>query len=192
MKALKIVMILLLITTVTNVMGQQIIECDSTTSYWVVSKGKVDYSVRLNGKAQSAGRPNLITINDYVLQNLIVNKKDYINKNNNDTDIKVLISYAMKESEYLSGQFQTKLNLQLQKVPLSEGRDALLWHFDMPAGMSEQVKSQIFVNIIIDDKIIGFGSPQFSEQEFDDVKEFLIGIISTAEKTKKISKLCDK
>ncbi len=159
MKVLKIVMILLLITTVTNIMGQQIIECDSTTSYWVVSKDKVDYSVRLNGKAQSAGRPNLITINNYVLQNLIVNKKDYINKNNNDTDIKVLINYAMKETEYLSGQFQTKLNLQLQKVPLSEGRDALLWHFDMPAGMSEQVKSQIFVNIIIDDKIIGFGSP---------------------------------
>lgn len=57
--------------------------------------------------------------------------------------------------------------------------------------MSEQVKSQIFVNIIIDDKIIGFGSPQFSAQEFDDVKEFLIGVVNTVEKTKKISKLCD-
>lgn len=113
MKVLRIVMILLLTTVVTNVMGQQIIECDSTTSYWVISKDRIDYSVRLNGKAQSAGRPNLITVNDYVLQNLIVNKKDYTSKGNDDTDIKTLIGYAMKESEYLSGQFQTKLNLHL-------------------------------------------------------------------------------
>ncbi len=184
--------IVALIMFATNLMGQQIIKCDSTKSFWAIENDSIKYAVKLSGKSQTTERFHVIAVNDYALQYLIVEKSNYIKEGEDNSDLKVLIRYALSEAEFLSEQFKAKINLQMIKAPLSQDKDVLIWYYEMPQGMNEQVKFQLYSNIIIGDKIIGFASPQFSDQKFESVRDFLMDIISTLKVVSDINTLCDK
>jgi hypothetical protein len=191
MNNFNLVTVLLLIMLTANVMGQQIIKCDSIKSSWVINKDHFPYAVRINGKCNQTERPNVIVVKKYVLQYLIVDKKEYI-KDKDTTDLKVLVTYAMSEAKYLSEQFKTNLNLQMQKAPLSGDKEILIWYFEMPAGANQQVKYQIYANVIFNNQIIGFASPQFAYQKFENVRDFLMDTISSIRKADNINNLCDE
>lgn len=173
----------------THISAQEIVKCDSTKAYWVIAKDQHTYALLLQGHYQITDRPGLIALNGYALQFIIINKKSFA-KEEYDTDLKLLIAYALDESKYLSEALKTKLNVQFRKSPLSNGKDALLWYYEMPELMNQQVKQQIYVNTIIDDKIIGFASPQFSDQKFETVRDFLMDSISALKKVENINNLC--
>ncbi len=170
--------------------GQQIIKCDSTKSYWIFEKNNTVFSVKLIGNISEQEKKSVIAVNDYVLQYVIVDKKDYLKADTNMDDLNVLTNYALSEAEYMTGLLKQKLNIQMQKAPLSSDKTALVWFFEMPSNVSQEVKHQIFVNIIIGDKIIGLSSSQFADQKLDDIKNFLMDEISTLKQVKDIDKLC--
>ena len=79
----------------------------------------------------------------------------------------------------------------MQEAPLSQDKAVLIWYYKMPEKIKGQVEMQIFANMIVDDKIFGFASPQFNDQKFEDVSDFLMDIISTLKRTYNINQLCD-
>jgi hypothetical protein len=173
--------------------GQQLYKCDTTKSYWTFEKDSSFFAVKLLGNAKEQDRKSVISVGSFALQYVIVDKKNYIKEDADTSGLKVLIKYALSEAEYFTSIFKQKINIQLQKVPLSSNRSVLLWFFEMPSNVSKDVKHQVFANIIIGDKIVGLSSSQFSDQKFDDVKNFLIDIISTLKKfdsKKDFEKLC--
>lgn len=185
----------LIITTMGQfAFGQQLFKCDTAKSFWVFGKDNAYFAVQLSGKISEQERKNVIAVNNYALQYLIKDKKDYI-KEDSITDLKVLVYHALSEGEYMSGLFKQKLNIQMEKAPLSSEKTVLIWFFEMPTSISQDVKYQVFANIIIEDKIIGLSSAQFAGQKLDDVKDFLMDVISTLRKVDSkdnFAKLCSQ
>ena len=109
--------------------------------------------------------------------------------------MEILANYVSREVNYISGQFKTKLEAQMQKAPLSSEKDVILWWYKMPDGISEQVTNQLFASIIIEDKIFGVASPQFANQKFEQIRDFLMDVISTLNKLdekKDLKNICNK
>ena len=164
--------------------GQQIETCDSVTSFWIIEKDNTYYSLKLNGDVEVTNKESIISINDYVLQYNIVGKDKYTTGGKKLKEIDILLNYVSSELKYISGQFKTELETMAQKAPLSEDKDVVIWWYKMPEGMNEQVINQLFACIIIDDKIFGIGSPQFTDQNFGQIRDFLMDEISTLKNVK--------
>lgn len=185
---------LLIFITISYVNGQQLEKCDSTNSFWIIENGATNYTLKITGKAATTKRKNVLSVNDYALQYLIIDKQNYISEEKTLTELEVLANYVSSEINYLSGQYKTKLEAQMQKAPLSREKDVLIWWYKMPDGLNEQVSSQIFASIIIKDKVFGVGSPQFANQNFKEVRDFLMDIISTlknVDKKKELKNICN-
>ena len=183
MRKLKLLLTLTATTlTVLTISGQQLYKCDTTKSFWTFEKDNSFFAVKLLGKVTEQANKNVIAVNNYALQYVIVDKKNYIKADSITADLKVLTNYALSEGEYMSGLFKQKLNIQMQKAPLSSDKTVLIWFFELPTSVSKEVKHQVFANIIIGDKIIGLSSSQFADQKLDDVKNFLMDVISTLKK----------
>ena len=173
--------------------GQQVFKCNTSKSYWTFEKNDTFFAVKLDGNIKETERKNVISVDNYVLQNIILDKTKFIKEGEDNSDLKLLIKYAMSEAEYLSSQFKTKINIQMQKAPISADKNVLIWHFEMPSNMNQEVKSQIFANVVIGDKIFGLASSQFTDQKFENVRDFLMDVISTVKKLKnknEFSTLC--
>lgn len=181
------------LSTMQAVHSQRIYECDASHSWWTFEKGGSRMAVKISAKVQRTENKNVISAGNYVLQYVITEKEKYI-KSASDTGLIPLIAYAQSEGGYMSEQFHAHLDLKMLKAPV-EGRRILIWSFDMPTGVSPSVKAQIFVNVLIGDKIFGLSSSQFSDQSYDEVKDFLVSVISTLKEVKSVEdfdKLCAK
>ena len=175
--------------------GQEIYKCDTLKSYWTFEKNNTFLAVKIEGNVKTTQRKNVISVYNYVLQNIILDKAKFVKEGEDNTDLKIMMRYATSEAEYLSGQFKTKINIKMSKAPISEDKSVLIWYFEMPSNMNNEVKLQIFANIIIGDKIFGLASSQFADQKFENVRDFLMDVISTVKKLKKkkeFSTLCRK
>ncbi len=191
----KLVAILLLLITISHVYGQQLEKCDSVNSFWIIEKDKTIYTLKITGKVTTTERENVISIDDYALQYLVVDKEKYENKGKEETELEILVNYVSSEINYMSAQYKTTLETQALQAPLTSKKDVIVWWYKMPEGLNEQVSSQIFASIIIDDKIFGVGSPQFNDQKLEDIRDFLMDILSTlrkVDKKKDLQNICNK
>ncbi|UII20921.1 hypothetical protein [Fulvivirga ligni] len=183
-----------LILTVCNLFGQTVERCDSTKAFWIIEKDKSTYTIKILGDVKTTERKNVISVDMYALQYLIVDTANYVIEGKSLTELQILANYVSSEVNYMSRQFQTKLEAQMQKAPLSSDKDVLIWWYKMPDGMNEEVSNQLFACIIMDDKIFGLASPQFIDQKFEDIRDFLMDNISTlkrVENKKELKKLCE-
>ncbi len=193
MKSLQLLILTILALAFKTNNAQQLYKCDSTISYWVFEKDSTFFVLKLLGNVRESQNKNVIAVNSFALQCIILDKQNYIKSEKDTNDLRVLVNYALSEAEYFSGQFKQKVNIQLEKVPGSGNKSAVLWFFEMPSEISKEVKHQVFVNIIIGNKVYGLSSSQFANQNLDDVKNFLKATIVNLEamKTDKdLSKLC--
>lgn len=194
MRKLKVILALAIATfTALAVRGQVLYKCNETQSYWTFEKDNSFLAVRVVGKVTEQERKNVIAVNGYALQYVIVDKQPYLMGDSQSDDLKVLTNYALQEAEYMTSVFKQKLDIQMQKAPLSTDKTVLMWWFLMPSSLSQEVKHQVFANIVVGDKVFGLSSPQFADQELDDVKDFLMDVISTLQAVRKkgdLGKLC--
>ena len=124
----------------------------------------------------------MISFGQYALQGAIVSKSEFIsNEDKKPEDLKVMVNCALAEARHFSNLFKIKVNIQMQKVSLAD-KESLLWFFDMPEQISKSVKKQLFINIIVGDKIVGLSSSQFENQKFGEVRDFLTDTIATLKK----------
>lgn len=145
----------------------------------------------MEGIYQTSEYQNLISVNRYALQHLVVDKSSF-RQDDQGTEMELLIAYVLSETEYLSLQFGRELDVQMEKVRLSDGSEALTWNYAMPEGMNENVKNQLYVNLIRDEYIIGFASPQFSDQNFEKVSDFLMDVADTLVEVEDVDSLCNE
>ena len=186
---LRTISLAILIFVTSFAYSQKVVKCPDGL-YWTIEKDSVNYTVALLGKVQTTERPNVIAVNDYSLQYLIVNKSPHVEEGGDNTELKILIRYAMSEAAYLSKQFNSELKPTLVKAPLSSDKDVLLWSYKMPTKISDQVANQLYANIIIGDKIFGLASPQFNDQEYDKVRDFLMDSINSLKRVEDLDELC--
>ena len=194
MKAHFSILLLLLVSYLTN--AQEIRKCDDKNAYWLFGKDSSSYIVRLEGTLKSTQTDRVIVLEGHPLQYVIVYKAKYMEgiAGKDTASFMPLITYAQSEGEYISGQFGNKLELNLDNQ--SKGKmKILLWYYKMPISVSTDVKHQLIANVIIGDKIIGLSTSQFNDQNFDDVRKFLIKEIATLKEVKELTdleKLCKK
>lgn len=170
--------------------AQNILDCSNGTSYWVIEKDGAKYALKLNDKVTKVGHPSMISYNDYALQTLVVDVAPYTGQQGDNSDIGVLTRYAQAESEYLSGQFKTEVEITMKKVKISKNREVLVWYYNMPASVSTEVENQLYANIIVGDQIFGLSCTQFNGQSFDEARNMLMDVISTLQVTKDTTGLC--
>jgi hypothetical protein len=192
----KLTLLLTLIATngiVLTINGQELYKCDTTKSFWTFTKDNSFFTVKLMGNAKETERKSVISFDSYVLQNVLVDKVKFIKEGEDNSDLTIMIRYALSEAEYFSGVFKKKVNIKMLQAPLSADKSVLIWFFEMPPGQNHEVKFQLFANIIVGDKIFGLASSQFADQKFDSVKDFLMDVISTlkqVESQNEFDKLC--
>jgi len=168
--------------------SQEIKVCKEKT-FWVFKEDKKNYAVKLDGTVTRTNTLAIVGVNSYTLQSLIVDKAG-IAKVEDTTDLKVLTRYAVSETEKFSATYKKKLGLNAKKTILESGKTILVWHYEMPAGYNKEVKCQVFVNMVIDDKIFGLSCPQFKDQKLKDIKEFLTTTIGTLKEYRKVKDVC--
>ncbi len=81
----------------------------------------------------------------------------------------------------------------MQKLVLDDKTAALLWWFEMPEGMNKSITQQLFLSVVINDKILGLASVQAKEQKFEDIKDFLAKVMNTLTKVRskrKLKRIC--
>ncbi len=203
----KITLIAFLMTSVTiwTTYAQELHKCDSTKSFWIFSKGGTSFVAKLFGNAAETERKNVLLADSYALQYIIVDKINYLDSIEGNTDLSVLRRYAMKEAEYFTGIFERKLNITMQKLSLSPNQIGLIWSFDFPPEKLDTkpkkspteratvTRSLLFINLIIGDKIIGLSTSQFSDQKFEDVRSFLVTVSNSVKQFDNktdVEKLC--
>lgn len=188
--------IVLFILTSSLAIAQEIRKCNDKKAYWHFGKDSSSYIIRLEGILGSTQNDRVIVLNGHPLQYVVVYKDKYMQgiEGKDTATFMPLIVYARSEGEYISRQFGNKLELTLDNQ--SRGKmKILLWYYKMPISVSTEVKHQLIANVIIGDKIIGLSTSQFNDQNFDDVKDFLIKEITTLKEIKdsaELDKLCRK
>ena len=192
---MKSILTFLLSTTSLCANAQELYKCDSTRSFWTFNQDNALFYVKVLGNVDKTERTNVISVGHLVLQSLIVDKTKFVKEGEDNADVKIMIRHAMSEAEYLSNVFKTKIDIRMTQAPISANRSVLIWSFEMPPGHNQEVKSQLFANIVVEGKIFGLASPQFAEQKFEDVRDSLMDVISTIKAVagkSDFDKLCGK
>lgn len=121
----------------------------------------------------------LFFVEDKFLQIKTVAKKEFLKESSGQDDKAVLTAHRDWETDYLNGVFQEtiKVNSSWQKLP--NGKDALLWDFDMPAKLQSDAKKQIYLVIPKGDYILLLNSVVTDNLNEEAIKKFLIDTLTT-------------
>jgi hypothetical protein len=94
-------------------------------------------------------------------------------------DRAILAAHRDWESAFIEGVLKNKLQLHTFNVRLSKGGDASLWQFDMPEGMNDQAKTQLYVTVVREGYVVMLNceaTPATSEEE---ARKFLLDTMAT-------------
>ena len=94
-------------------------------------------------------------------------------------DKAVLAAHREWESKYLEGLLKSKLSLRSFTVNMSALGPASLWAFDMPEGMSAEVKTQVYVTVARGDFVVMLNSEATTTTSEVEVRKFLLDTMAT-------------
>lgn len=160
-------------------LAAQLMPCEGGRTYWVVNKDSIHYVMEIPGRGRATEKENTILVDNDRLTCEIIRKNTYADPGAKNPDLKLLLKHMALETDSASRQVKTRLKLQVQSVPISEEQEVMVWHYELPVGMKQEIKAEIHVSIMMGGNIVTFSSPQFNGQEFDAVKDFLLEVIST-------------
>lgn len=190
MKSIIIYLFLLLISTFKST-SQSLIKCGDNISFWLITDNSINYAVKLNGDISYSNMSDLINIEERVLQYTIQDKIHFIDENKNTNEIAILSNYVTGEAKHLLDEFSKPFNIEMHISKLPSGKPFLLWWYKVPYEENKEVVAQFFVNIIVGDVVFGLGSPQFTDDDTESTKVFLIETINTLSIVKNKNTLCN-
>ena len=94
-------------------------------------------------------------------------------------DKAVLAAHREWESKYLEGLLKSELSLRSFSVNMSALGPASLWAFDMPEGMSTEVKTQLYVTVVRGDYVVMLNCEATSTTSEVEVRKFLLDTMAT-------------
>jgi hypothetical protein len=179
--------------------AQTIIKCNDSTCFSINQTENYYCYVMLIGTIQKTENARVIAFNNYALQSLLLNKKEYTTNDNDD--IAILTNYMLSETQYFTGVYKEKLNLMMIPIEISNNKKAVLWYFDVPKKSQNQVQKpsqpavkQVFVSTITGDFIYTMGTTLFKNQSFDNLQTTLTKLIQSIHSGKgsiDLNKICN-
>lgn len=177
----------------TNCASQSLIKCDGRFAYWVIPDGDFYYAVRLNGDIDLSAQSDILNVNEKALQYILLEKEQYVIKNKENNDQNILLRYTDGEAIHLRDRYNVHtLETYSEIITFHSGKIAVFWYFKLPEGKNKEVTAQLFADIVLDDRIVGLGTPLFAGDDFDAAKVFLLETIDTIDKVKNPDTLCHK
>jgi hypothetical protein len=95
------------------------------------------------------------------------------------TEQAILQAHRDWESEYAGSILKTKLKVQSSAEKLKNGREALYWRFDLPAGFSRVEKSRVFLTTVNGDHVIVLNGSATTDVPEDRVRQYLFDTLAT-------------
>ncbi|WP_345052794.1 hypothetical protein [Hymenobacter glaciei] len=124
------------------------------------------------GKAAATATesPTLFDVNALPVQVIVVRAASH----QKATAQATLTAYISSEIAYTSQAISAPPKPLVSAVQLKSGQLGKLWSYALPAGMSDEVEQQVFLNFVHGDFIIGLGSAQFKGKSLKTVQTLLL------------------
>jgi hypothetical protein len=94
-------------------------------------------------------------------------------------DKAILAAHRDWESKYIEQLINSKLTLRTFNAKLSNGNDASMWQFDMPAGINTQAQKQLYLTLVAKDYVLMLNSEASAAISDADGRKFLLDTIAT-------------
>ena len=94
-------------------------------------------------------------------------------------DKTILVAHRDWEAKYIEDLIHTKLAVRTFNTKLSNGRDALMWQFDMPEGMNTEAQKQLYLTLVVNDYVLMLNSEATAAFSDADGRKFLLDTIAT-------------
>ena len=91
----------------------------------------------------------------------------------------ILVAHRDWETKYIEDLIHAKLAVRTFNTKLSNGSDALMWQFDMPAGMNNVAQKQLYLTLVARDYVLMLNSEATATFSDADGRKFLLDTIAT-------------
>ena len=186
----KKVLLMIMLLSAMGIRAQEIVKCGSGKTFWLIKEKEKNYAVALPGEVEKSNHPKIITVDGKALQYLVIDKKEHAEKAGSTDDMKVLVTFVSGETGYIASQFMADINIRMEAVQMADGRKAIYWSYNMPAGTSDEVEMQHFLNVVEGDVIFGLASTQFQGDSEAEIKKMLVDTLNSLKTVKEGKDLC--
>ena len=94
-------------------------------------------------------------------------------------DKAILVAHRDWETKFIEDLIHAKLAVRTFNTKLSNGSDALMWQFDMPAGMNDVAQKQLYLTLVARDYVLMLNSEATATFSDADGRKFLLDTIAT-------------
>ena len=94
-------------------------------------------------------------------------------------DKSILAAHRDWESRFVEGILGKKLTVQSSSETLANGSDILIWQFDMPQGLSDDAKKQLYLTLVSKDYVLLLNSVATATISESVARKFLLDTVAT-------------
>jgi hypothetical protein len=119
------------------------------------------YTLEIRGKnvRQTSTERKFFSVDGMFLQIVEAQTSNFVEdaQRQKMSDKVILEMHRDWELKYLEGEYKEKLKVESSWQKLSNGKDALLWHVDVPQSTGSNVKKQIYLTVLPGDYVLMLG-----------------------------------
>ena len=120
--------------------AQHIIDCNNNTTFWIINHHDIKYSVKLHGDIAESKIPELLNVEDMALQYVVLNKKEFIQNECDNSDLSMLKYYVEGETKYLSNKFPKPFEVQMEVYTTPTGKK---FYYGITSYLKERIKKSL-------------------------------------------------
>lgn len=94
-------------------------------------------------------------------------------------DKAILAAHRDWEAKYIEDLVKSNLAVRTFNTKLSDGRDAIMWQFDMPEGMKAESQKQLYLTLVAKDYVLLLNTEATVATPDTDGRKFLLDTIAT-------------
>jgi hypothetical protein len=94
-------------------------------------------------------------------------------------DKAILAAHREWEAKYIGELLHSKLKVQTFNAKLSNGSNASMWQFDMPAGMNTEAQKQLYLTVVSKDYVLMLNSEATATISDVEGRKFLLDTIAS-------------
>ena len=95
------------------------------------------------------------------------------------SDKLILAAHRVWEAACVEGLLKSKLGVRTFNAKLSDGKEALMWQFDMPEGRNVEAKKQLYLTVVKNDYVLLLNSVATADIPDSDGRKFLLETVAT-------------
>lgn len=127
------------------------------------------------------GKRLMFSADGKFLQLMTSRKKEFLKKSQKRDfdDEAILIAHRDWVARHLNSNVKETLKIDSSWQKLSNGTDALLWSYEMPAKEKIQIKKQVYLSVLKGDRVLLLNSAVTDDVNEKTVQQFLIDTLAT-------------